>query len=132
MGRYKSTCLRVPCCCVSFQFAESMEVAMPSLESGGESAVRGLATVAMLKVNFDSGKDHLSMFEPFVIDTICSGSSDVINVTEIRKQIAQRHQLLLPIHTLRALLDRSRKQGFLKREGGQYFADVPPVFSRHI
>jgi hypothetical protein len=89
-------------------------------DSDVKSAVRGLATVAMLKVNFDSGRDHLSMFEPFVIDTICGSSVDTVNLEPTRKQIFQRHQLLFPLHTLRTLLERARRDGYLSREGGQY------------
>lgn len=90
-------------------------------QSNERLAARGLATVAMLKVNFDSGRDHLSMFEPFVVDTICASTGDVVNIEATRENVSRRHQLLLPLHTLRTLLERAKKAGYLSRDGGQYF-----------
>jgi hypothetical protein len=36
------------------------------------SRVKGLVTVAILKSNYDAKRDHVEMFEPFLIDTLCS------------------------------------------------------------
>jgi hypothetical protein len=90
-------------------------------ESQERSAVRGLATVALLKVNYDAGRDHLGMFEPFVLDTLAQMGADGIGVEDMRKRVHGRHQLSLPFNTLQTLLNRIRRKGFLRREGGRYF-----------
>ena len=85
------------------------------------SATRGLATVALLKVNFDAGRDHLSMFEPFVIDTLTHMSIDSFSVDELRTRIKDRHQLELPVNALSTLLGRAVRSGYVRREGGRHF-----------
>ncbi|MCA1601636.1 MAG: hypothetical protein LC776_08335 [Acidobacteria bacterium] len=93
-------------------------------------ATRGLSTVALLKANFDAGRDHLSMFEPFVVDTVISMTADAATVDEIRRAIDQRHQLALPTNTLQTLLGRAVKAKLLRREGGRYFrTDTPSKLS---
>lgn len=90
-----------------------------SLES--PSSTRGMATLAMLKTNFDRGRDHLSMFEPFVNDVAIHGLVDGATDAEIQRETASRHQLTLPLTTVRTLVSRAVKKKFLRREGGRYF-----------
>jgi hypothetical protein len=85
------------------------------------SAIKGLATVAMLKVNFDAGRDHIAMFEPFVLDAVAHFPADDLGVDDIRRGVLARHDLGLPVNTLQVLLGRIVKSGYLRREGGRYF-----------
>ena len=95
----------------------------------GNSATRGLATVALLKVNFDAGRDHLGMFEPFVLDTWAELEQDGVAVADVRSAVMLRHQLAIPDDTVRTLLGRVQKRGFARREGGRYFKTdkEPPI-----
>lgn len=83
-------------------------------------ASRGMATVAILKLNFDSGRDHISMFEPFVLDTISREESDKFDLETLRADLLARHQLSVPLPTLRTLLARISRQGYLKLRDGRY------------
>ncbi|HEX7291975.1 MAG TPA: hypothetical protein VF250_12690 [Conexibacter sp.] len=85
------------------------------------TARKGLATVAMLKANFDARHDHIGMFEPFVRDTIAQLGRDDFTLDELRVEIGERHQLRLPFNTLRTLLARLVRDGVLQREAGRYF-----------
>ena len=85
------------------------------------SATRGLATVALLKVNFDAGRDHISMFEPFVLDTLAHLHGDGLTADEVRAAVNQRHELSLPVNTVRTVLGRAVKAALQRREGGRYF-----------
>src|SRR5690242_6516995 len=85
------------------------------------SRVRGLVTVAMLKSNYDAKRDHVEMFQPFLIDTICSLERDDFTVEGIQQRFLQRHGLAVPLNALQVLLTRAKRQGFVRREGGQYF-----------
>ncbi len=85
------------------------------------SATRGLATVALLKVNFDAGRDHISMFEPFVLDTLSHLDADGVTADYVRAAVDERHQLALPVNVVRMALMRAVSRGFQRREGGRYF-----------
>jgi hypothetical protein len=61
------------------------------------------------------------MFEPFVLDGVASMDADAVTGEQVRETIRQRHQLALPLNTLRTLLGRAQKQGYVHREGGRYF-----------
>jgi hypothetical protein len=94
---------------------------MASQIPGTATATRGLATVALLKVNFDAGRDHIAMFEPFVTDTLCSMALDGANAEDVHNALRDRHKLTLPLNTLKTLLGRSVKQQLIRREAGRYF-----------
>lgn len=82
---------------------------------------KGLATVAMLKVNFDRGQDHIGMFEPFVLDAIGHLNATDFDVDAIRQVVRDRHDMQLPEATTRLLLQRVARSKALRREGGRYF-----------
>ena len=93
-----------------------------------EAASQGLATLALLKTNFDKGNDHIGMFQPFLLDAISSLDKDDFQAEEIKDAMLYRHGLAVPIHTLRMLLKRTCKRGLVRREYGRYFRkrDFPP------
>lgn len=83
-------------------------------------AAQGLATLALLKVNFDRGRDHLDMFMPFVADCVSAHPTDDFTTEEIRASLVTRHGLSLPESVLATLLVRSKKRGDLTRQAGRY------------
>lgn len=85
------------------------------------SATKGLATVALLKVNFDAGHDHIGMFVPFVLDAVSILGGEGFGIDEVRAALEHRSQLSIPTNTLRTLITRVVKRGFVQREGGLYF-----------
>jgi hypothetical protein len=101
-------------------------------EGQAHSAVRGLATVAMLKANFDAGRDHIAMFGPFVLDAVASISRPDIAAEEVCKAMRQRHQLAIPLNTMKTLLGRMVKDGYLIREGGRYFRSEKQIDSDDV
>lgn len=101
-------------------------------------AITGLATVALLKANYDEGRDHIAMFMPFVLDAVASLPSDDFDVANVRDAVFTRHRLSIPDATLRTLLNRAASKGAVKREYGRYFrkrdalkeADLTPARDR--
>jgi len=85
------------------------------------TSAKGLATLALLKANFDLRKDHIGMFMPFVIDAIANLGASDFDGTDVRDEIRKRHGLLIPPHTLSVLLHRAVKKSGVTREGGRYF-----------
>lgn len=92
--------------------------------SGPKTPARGLATLALLKANFDSKQDHIGMFLPFVLDAIGHLSSNDFTSAEIGAEIQARHGLAIPTHTLGTLLHRATKKHGIRREGGRYFRET--------
>jgi predicted transcriptional regulator len=91
-------------------------------------ASRGLATVALLKMNFDAGRDHLAMFEPFINDALAHLDGDGFQASDISAAVLRRNQLALPLNTVQTLLGRVVKKGNLRRDAGRYFfTDAKPV-----
>lgn len=80
--------------------------------------VRGIATIALLKTNYDRGKDHIGMFMPFIIDALSVVSTNYFGIEDVQQSVKERHNLDIPRHTLQTLLSRACKQGFLTRERG--------------
>jgi hypothetical protein len=75
----------------------------------------------MLKANFDAGRDHIEMFQPFVIDCVAQMPREDFVVDEIRDVMLDRHSLRIPADTLRVLLGRLAHRRVIRREGGRYF-----------
>ncbi|WP_258724408.1 hypothetical protein [Cellulomonas sp. NS3] len=80
----------------------------------------------MLKTNFDNGRDHLAMFEPFVEDTLIAEDLDGKTAADVQAAVAERHRLMLPLATVRTLLSRAGKRSLIRREGGRYFTTQNP------
>lgn len=110
-----------------------MSLSQPSPNRSAKLA-RGLATLALLKANFDSGTDHIDMLVPFVLDCIAAHPTDDFGPDEIRAALLDRHGFQIPIAPIRTILSRSQSRSKkIKREGGRYFrlpgirATVPDI-----
>ena len=86
--------------------------------------VRGLATIALLKVNFDVGQDHIDMFLPFALDAVRSLDEDAFQLGQARVAIAKRFRLTIPDHTLGTILSRAVKRGYCRRSAGHYVREL--------
>ena len=86
--------------------------------------VRGLATIALLKVNFDAGQDHIDMFLPFALDAVRSLDEDAFQLGQARVAITKRFRLTIPDHTLGTILSRAVKRGYCRRSAGHYVREL--------
>ena len=84
-------------------------------------ATRGLATLALLKVYFDRGRDHIGMFLPFVLDALASRKTDDFALKDIQSELSERHGLVVPAPALGTLLTRAVRRGYVRRDAGRYF-----------
>lgn len=106
----------------SIRIEEAM--ATPESTAGGNqssSPVRGLATLALLQVSYDAGKDYLSMYSPFVLDTIRVLEDDGFSTAQLQEALRERHSFHMPTDPLKRVLSRAKKNGQVKRQGGRYF-----------
>lgn len=120
VGRRRQDAILVATRYRSETYSRKRSVSMPESPEP-HSSTRGIATLAMLKTNFDRGRDHLSMFEPFIDDVAIHGIVDGATDADIQRETASRHQLTLPLTTVRTLVSRAVKKKILRREGGRYF-----------
>ncbi len=88
-----------------------------------QSGVRGLATVALLKTQYDQGHDHIEMFMPFVVDAL-DGLGAVFTTEAARDEVLSRHGLKIPLETMGTLLNRAKKRDLIRREGGAYHKEA--------
>lgn len=86
----------------------------------------------MLKVNFDAGNDHIGMFGPFVLDAIASLDREDMTAAQVGDAIQDRDGLTIPLNTLKTLMGRAVKNGYLRREAGRYFRLDKPIDSEDV
>jgi hypothetical protein len=91
-------------------------------------ALRGLATIALLKARFDENVDHIDMFMPLVIDTVSEMQSSRFNAEQVGDELRQRHGISIPPPTVKTLLQRAVHRHVLQREHGLFLR--PATFER--
>ncbi|MDA0203790.1 MAG: hypothetical protein O3A53_12690 [Acidobacteria bacterium] len=79
-----------------------------------------LSTLALLKANFDESQDHIGMFLPFVVDAIAGLGSRSFITEDIASRLSSTFELEIPLHTVKTLLNRAVKRGYLQRSYGRY------------
>ena len=72
------------------------------------------------------------MFEPFVLDAIQSFGRDGYDIERVRRSLAERSDLSVPVNTLRTLMQRIVRRGYAIREGGRYFPSDQPIPSQDL
>jgi len=80
-----------------------------------------VASLAILKVNWDTlGKDYVENFVPLVAECLREATDDTVSLPDLRDQIRKRFGLDLPLNSLRAVLTRAAKRGYLNRQFGVF------------
>jgi hypothetical protein len=88
---------------------------------------QGLVTVAFLKTQLDAGRDHLSLFEPLVLDALNQIQNTDLAAGEVREVVYERTNLRVPVPTVQTILGRCAKNGYLMRSGGRFHKTQIPV-----
>ena len=83
---------------------------------------KGLATIALLKVHYDAGEDHIGMFIPFVADAVRQLGEGPSSLEEIRDEIESLHGLSIPRNSLQTLPLAGEKEEICARRGRSFFA----------
>jgi hypothetical protein len=93
-------------------------VAMPS---NGSSYVsdRLLASLAIVKVNFDRDQSFLKNFQPFLRHCLAASDSDAVSAPDLQECIAEDFGLRLPQAVVRTMLRREEGDA-VTREHGTY------------
>lgn len=81
---------------------------------------RALASLAMVKVNFDEHQSFVENFAPFVRHCLFHAETDVVSTPEIKDGIAEDFGLDLPHAVLKTLLKHEERRGTVKLAHGIY------------
>lgn len=81
-----------------------------------------ISSLALLKVNYDTfGKDYLENFVPMVAECIRHSREEVVSLPDLQDQLRIRFGLSLPQATIKTLLKRVSKLGYVRLENGVYY-----------
>jgi hypothetical protein len=81
-----------------------------------------LTGLAVLKVNWDRlGKDYVENFVPIVVECLRGAADDEVALPELQNSIREQFGLLLPLNSLRVIIKRAAKRGFLRRDSGVFY-----------
>jgi hypothetical protein len=77
---------------------------------------KAVASLALLKVNWDNlRRDYIDGFVPFVVTLMQKKRYDTIEVDTIRADFESEYGLSIPYHPMIAILDRARRQGYIRK-----------------
>ena len=82
-----------------------------------------LTSLAMLKVNFDQGRDYLDYLRPFVLQVlVASDTSNPVTVQSVTERILEDFGLAIPSRTVEIVIKRITKTNseILKKSSGAY------------
>ena len=69
-----------------------------------------LYSLAILKVEWDAGRDYIQSFLPFVLEALRSSDKPYISIVEVQSFISQEFGLKIPQGALKTILQRSIKK----------------------
>ncbi len=90
--------------------------------AGGDSP--SLISLAILKVNWDrERKDYLENFVPLVAESLRALSSDAVSLIDLQATVRGNFGLDLSQSSLKTILGRVKKRGYVRLSNGAYFRD---------
>jgi len=78
-----------------------------------------LVTYAFIKSIYDKNKDYLDTFSPLTLLTI-QRKNKSLNIDEIQKNLFDYYKINIPLYTLKSILKRSKRNGYLDKKDKEY------------
>jgi hypothetical protein len=79
-----------------------------------------IASLAILKVNWDEGRDYIDNFVPFVAECLRRAPHPEVSLPDLQAALVQHFGFRIPQGALRTILGRAAKRGFVTRGAGIY------------
>lgn len=79
-----------------------------------------ISSLAILKVEWDSGRDYIQSFLPFVLESLKATDKPYISLGEVQEFISNEFGLRIPQGALKTILQRAVKCGYVIRKEGVY------------
>lgn len=95
---------------------------------------RSLIAYALAKTMYERQRDILDALVPFILLVLGDEDNKPLKENQIQKKLAERFDLNIPMHTLRSILTRSKRQGYINQEnyyicllgkGYEYMSKMP-------
>lgn len=77
-----------------------------------------IISLSVLQVNWDRGQDYLGSFLPFLVECLKDAPAREVSLPDIQQRMLSIFGLRLPAHTVKLLLNRAIRQGFIKKRYG--------------
>lgn len=81
---------------------------------------RVITSLAILKVNWDAGRDYVGNFLPFAAECLRTAPQAEISLPELQAAIRETFGLRIPQAPLKTILKRAAKEGYVTRAEGIY------------
>lgn len=79
-----------------------------------------LTSLAILKVNWNKGKDYIENFIPFIANCLLNSKSKEISISELQNEVFNTFNIKIPQGALRTILHRCVKNNLVKIENHVY------------
>lgn len=81
---------------------------------------RAITSVAILKVNWDKGKDYIDNFVPFLAECLRKTVHPEVSLAELQQCFVTSFGLKIPQGALKTILNRAARQGYVQKTQGIY------------
>jgi hypothetical protein len=82
---------------------------------------RALTSLAVLKVNWDEGKDYIGNYIPFLKKVLVESSSESLSSRDIQLSFEDEFGLNIPVGALETILNRAAKKGLINKQRNKYY-----------
>ena len=89
---------------------------MHNLNRATTSNTSTLVSLAILKTNYENNRDFLEIFVPIVAEAIRISNEEIVTIGDVQKDVEQQFGLTIPQNTLKTILSRVKKRGYLRQE----------------
>lgn len=94
---------------------------------------QALISLAILKVNWDvQKKDYLENFVPIVAESIRLLPAELISLADLQATTKQHFGLELSQNSLKTILERAKKRGYIKQDNKFYYRDMTALASTNF
>ena len=83
-----------------------------------------LASLAIIKVNYERGKDYIDNFVPFVVECARLSTDDIVSLPTLQTQLSLQFGIFIPLNPLKQILHRASRDGYFYTEGGILYKDI--------
>jgi hypothetical protein len=90
------------------------------VEGGGPVSSKAIASLAILKVNYDQHRDYLDTFVPIVAECIRHSPDEVISTGNLQAEVRDRFGLHLPQHVIDKILKKAKRRGHIRQQKRVY------------
>ena len=86
-----------------------------------------ITSLALLKVNWDRGRDYIENFVPFVVECLRLAPTDEISLPQVQSAMRENFGLTIPQGALKTILKRASRRGYVTKTHGIFLRNTAVV-----